>query len=123
LDMGKPVRIAELARHMAQLAPVPIRIEYSALRPGEKLHEELFGAGEVDRRPLHPLISHVEVPPLHPAHVRRLDAYAGADVLSGRLAELCRAGGSPDEPDTLLLPRHEQAVRARPFRTELSRRS
>jgi FlaA1/EpsC-like NDP-sugar epimerase len=123
LDMGKPVRIAEMARHMAQLAPVPIRIEYSALRPGEKLHEELFGAGEVDRRPLHPLISHVEVPPLHPAHVRRLDAYAGADVLSGRLAELCRAGGSPDEPDTLLLPRHEQAVRARPFRTELSRRS
>ena len=123
LDMGKPVRIAEMARHMAQLAPVPIRIEYSALRPGEKLHEELFGAGEVDRRPLHPLISHVEVPPLHPAHVRGLDAYAGADVLSGRLAELCQAGGSPDEPDTLLLPRHEQAVRARPFRTELSRRS
>jgi FlaA1/EpsC-like NDP-sugar epimerase len=123
LDMGKPVRIAEMARHMAQLAPVPIRIEYSALRPGEKLHEELFGAGEVDRRPLHPLISHVEVPPLHPAQVRRLDAYAGADVLSGRLAELCQAGGSPDQPDTLLLPRHEQAVRARPFRTELSRRS
>jgi len=120
LDMGKPVRIAEMARHMAQLAPVPIRIEYSALRPGEKLHEELFGAGEVDRRPLHPLISHVEVRPLHPAQVRGLDPYAGADVLTGRLAELCQADSAPD---ALVLPRHEQPVRARPFRTELSRRS
>ena len=32
--------------------------------PGEKLHEELFGDGELDHRPRHPLISHAPVPPL-----------------------------------------------------------
>jgi FlaA1/EpsC-like NDP-sugar epimerase len=110
LDMGKPVRIAELARQMAQLAPVPIRIEYSALRPGEKLHEELFGAGELDRRPLHPLISHVEVPPLHPAQVRSLGVYAGAEVLIDQLAELCRAGASQGNHEAPMMPRHDQAA-------------
>ena len=89
LEMGKPVRIAEVARQMAQLAPVQIRIEYSSLRKGEKLHEELFGAGEVDRRPLHPLISHVEVPPLNPARVRVLDASADPQVLIDQLKRLC----------------------------------
>ena len=34
------------------------------LRPGEKCHEVLLGADEVDNRPMHPLISHVAVPPL-----------------------------------------------------------
>jgi FlaA1/EpsC-like NDP-sugar epimerase len=34
------------------------------LRSGEKVHEELFGDGEVDTRPRHPLISHVAVQPL-----------------------------------------------------------
>jgi FlaA1/EpsC-like NDP-sugar epimerase len=32
------------------------------LRAGEKVHEELFGDGETDIRPAHPLISHVQVP-------------------------------------------------------------
>ena len=35
---------------------------YTGLKPGEKLHEELFGSGEYDLRPAHPLISHVAVP-------------------------------------------------------------
>jgi FlaA1/EpsC-like NDP-sugar epimerase len=89
LQMGEPVRIAEVARQMAQLAPVPIDIEYSSLRPGEKLHEELFGAGEVDRRPLHPLISHVQVPPLDPARVRALDCRAAPEMIIAELAALC----------------------------------
>ena len=102
LQMGEPVRIAELARQIAQLAPVPIEIEYSSLRPGEKLHEVLFGAGEIDRRPLHPLISHVQVPPLDPAEVRFLDSQARPDMLISQLAVLCQ-GGTKREP--LSLPR------------------
>jgi O-antigen biosynthesis protein WbqV len=46
LDMGDPVRIDELARQMIRLAGLQpeedIRIVYTGLRPGEKLHEELF---------------------------------------------------------------------------------
>ncbi|GAA0581546.1 nucleoside-diphosphate sugar epimerase/dehydratase [Paractinoplanes ferrugineus] len=89
LEMGEPVRIAELAKQMNQLAPKPVEITYSGLRPGEKLSEVLFGAGEVDRRPYHPLISHVGVPPLDPASVLNLDADADPVRLAADLAELC----------------------------------
>lgn len=50
LDMGDQIRIADLARHMIVLSGrVPnkdITIEYTTLREGEKLQEELFGVGE-----------------------------------------------------------------------------
>ena len=49
-DMGKPVKIADLARRMIELAGlVPdqdIQIEYTGLRPGEKLYEELLATKE-----------------------------------------------------------------------------
>jgi FlaA1/EpsC-like NDP-sugar epimerase len=89
LEMGKPVRIDEVARQLAHRARPAVDIVYTGLRPGEKLHEELFGAGERDVRPLHPLISHVSVPPLDPAKVRFLDAYASPEKLIAELARLC----------------------------------
>jgi O-antigen biosynthesis protein WbqV len=50
LDMGEPVRIVELARQMIRLAGLrperDIQIAFTGLRPGEKLHEELFHEGE-----------------------------------------------------------------------------
>ena len=50
LDMGKPVRILDLARQMIRLAgltpDVDVAIEFTGLRPGEKLHEELLHDGE-----------------------------------------------------------------------------
>ena len=46
LDMGTPVKIVDLARDMIRLWPAPttddVEIEFTGLRPGEKLHEELF---------------------------------------------------------------------------------
>lgn len=62
LDMGEPVRIADVAQQLISLSHRPIDIVYTGLRTGEKLHEELFGAEERDSRPVHPLISHVPVP-------------------------------------------------------------
>ena len=50
LDMGQPVRIVDLAVQMIKLAGLrpneDIAIEYTGLRPGEKLHEELFHFAE-----------------------------------------------------------------------------
>jgi FlaA1/EpsC-like NDP-sugar epimerase len=46
LDMGKPVRIVDLARDLIRLSgyepDVDIKIVYTGLRPGEKLYEELL---------------------------------------------------------------------------------
>jgi FlaA1/EpsC-like NDP-sugar epimerase len=66
LDMGAPVKIADVARLLICRAQRnDVEIVYTGLRAGEKLHEELFGSGEVsDYRPSHPLVSHVSVPPL-----------------------------------------------------------
>ncbi|MEI2640586.1 MAG: nucleoside-diphosphate sugar epimerase/dehydratase [Microthrixaceae bacterium] len=69
LDMGSPVKIVDVARRLASQSPRPIQIVFTGLRPGEKLHEELFGADELDARPKHPLISHTSVPPLDPTEV------------------------------------------------------
>jgi FlaA1/EpsC-like NDP-sugar epimerase len=57
LDMGEPVNINYLAEQMIRLVgkePVKdIRIEYTGLRPGEKLYEELFHASEVSMKTEH----------------------------------------------------------------------
>ena len=64
LDMGLPVRIYDVARRLAAQAEDHVEIVFTGLRKGEKLHEELFGDGELDHRPRHRLISHALVPPL-----------------------------------------------------------
>ncbi|MEQ8717525.1 MAG: nucleoside-diphosphate sugar epimerase/dehydratase [Acidimicrobiales bacterium] len=64
LDMGEPVKILDVARQLAAQADRPIEIVFTGLRPGEKMHEVLFGLGEIDQRPAHPLISHVPVEPV-----------------------------------------------------------
>jgi O-antigen biosynthesis protein WbqV len=50
LDMGKPVKIVDLARQMIRLAglrpDIDVEIRFTSLRPGEKLYEELFHGRE-----------------------------------------------------------------------------
>jgi FlaA1/EpsC-like NDP-sugar epimerase len=90
LDMGKSVRIADVARQMAEQATSPIEIVYTGIRPGEKMHEELLGTDERDSRPLHPLISHVEVAPLNPEAAHTIDALGAHSKITAELARLCR---------------------------------
>lgn len=64
LDMGRPVPIRLLAEQMVRLAGFTpyheIDICYTGLRPGEKLHEELFHADETYVQTIHPKIFQAE---------------------------------------------------------------
>ena len=56
-DMGKPVRIADLAKRMIKLSGAKnVKIKYSGLRDGEKLYEELLNDTEVTKPTHHPKI-------------------------------------------------------------------
>lgn len=72
LDMGEPVRILDVAERLrAMSGREDVEIVITGLRHGEKLHEDLIGAGESDERPLHPKISHAKAERLDPAHLDR----------------------------------------------------
>jgi FlaA1/EpsC-like NDP-sugar epimerase len=68
LDMGEPVQILELARNMIRLSgkepETEIPILFVGVRPGEKLHEELWTAGETVGPTSHPKILRAARPPI-----------------------------------------------------------
>jgi FlaA1/EpsC-like NDP-sugar epimerase len=71
LDMGAPVKIIDLAHNMIRLSgkepDVDVEIEFIGVRPGEKLHEELW-SGEEDAEPTsHPKILRCATVPVDPA--------------------------------------------------------
>lgn len=87
LKMGEPIRIAELARDLIALhglrAGIDVKIEYTGLRPGEKLHESLVAQGEQT------------VPSRHPQIIRattRVPAGIDVDALVDELVRLAAAG-------------------------------
>jgi FlaA1/EpsC-like NDP-sugar epimerase len=101
LDMGTPVQILELARNMIRLSGKEpdrdIPIEFIGVRPGEKLHEELWGIGEQALPTAHPKIMRCEVPPIDPAwlddelaELERLVAAGETLDLVAKLGELVR---------------------------------
>lgn len=112
LDMGRPVKIMDLARRMIRLAGLrpdeDIRIEIIGRRPGEKLFEELFDAEEEVREGLVPGLR-AAVPRGVPiarlrAAILRLERHAQAgdeDAVRRGLAELVpgyAAGDAEDDP-------------------------
>jgi FlaA1/EpsC-like NDP-sugar epimerase len=82
LDMGEPVKIADLARDLIRLSGLEegadIEIRYTGMRPGEKLYEEVLFGDEDVRSTEHP-------------KVLRVLAENPDNVLVGRIDELLRA--------------------------------
>jgi FlaA1/EpsC-like NDP-sugar epimerase len=68
LDMGEPVKILDVARNMIRLsgkAPeTDVPITFVGVRPGEKLHEELWTEGETVGPTSHPKILRAARPPI-----------------------------------------------------------
>lgn len=95
LDMGEPVRIVELAEKMIHLSGLSVRseknphgdiaIEFTGLRPGEKLYEELL-IGE-----------NVVVTP-HPMIMSANEDYLDWDILKSRIQSLLTAIAEDDYP-------------------------
>ncbi|NWC81500.1 polysaccharide biosynthesis protein, partial [Pseudomonas putida] len=93
LDMGEPVKIVELAEKMVHLSGFSVRspdnphgdiaIEFSGLRPGEKLYEELLIGDDVS-------------PTAHPMIMAANEDFIGWDVLRERLAMLFKAVAEDD---------------------------
>ena len=86
LDMGEPVRIADIARRLSARSPDPVDIVFTGLRPGEKLTEDLIGQDEVGDRTRHPLIRHVPVAPLSRERLDGLDPHGHGEALRRALA-------------------------------------
>ena len=93
LDMGEPVKIVELAEKMIHLSGLSVRspgnpngdiaIEFSGLRPGEKLYEELLIGDDVS-------------PTVHPMIMTANEDFLAWDVLRERLAALLKAVADDD---------------------------
>ncbi|EQM72311.1 polysaccharide biosynthesis protein [Stutzerimonas stutzeri] len=102
LDMGKPVKIAELAEKLIHLSGLSVRsekcphgdiaVEFTGLRPGEKLYEELLIGDNVS-------------PTEHPMIMRADEEYFTWDVLRGVLAKLLKAVEQDDYPQVRVLLR------------------
>ncbi|WP_409290036.1 polysaccharide biosynthesis protein [Pseudomonas sp. KCJK8927] len=93
LDMGEPVSIASLAEKMIHLSGLSVRseknpngdiaIEFTGLRPGEKLYEEL-------------LIGDNVAPTQHPMIMTANEDYLSWEQLKEQLSELCKAVADED---------------------------
>lgn len=89
LDMGKPIKIDDLAKRVIALSGRPdARIVYTGLRPGEKLTEALLSPDEVDIRPTHPLITQVPIAPIDLNALRRLVAISRDSGVYARREQL-----------------------------------
>jgi len=71
-DMGKPVKIADLAQRMIQLSGATnVEIQFTGLRPGEKLYEEVLNVEEGTKPSFHEKIRIAEIRPYDYSVVNR----------------------------------------------------
>src|SRR5215203_1770366 len=111
LEMGRPVKITDLARKMIEIMGAPnIRIRFIGLRPGEKLKEELFEEGEQRAPTQHQMVFHLISENMSPSEDPALSELVDTMVFhaksqeAGRSLELLRRAvpnfAAADLPET-----------------------
>jgi FlaA1/EpsC-like NDP-sugar epimerase len=89
LDMGEPVKIADLAReliHLSGLSEEDIKIEYTGLRPGEKLYEELLADSEHTLPTQHPKLRIAQSRAVEEAWLQQMLAWACDEAMRDDVA-------------------------------------
>jgi FlaA1/EpsC-like NDP-sugar epimerase len=85
LEMGEPVKIVDLAKDLIRLSGFSedeIRIEFTGLRPGEKLYEELLANSELTLPTRHPKLRIAQAGPTDEAWLDRLLQWVSATVMT-----------------------------------------
>jgi FlaA1/EpsC-like NDP-sugar epimerase len=83
LDMGEPVKIVDLAKDLIRLSGMQedeIKIEFTGLRPGEKLYEELLADNEHTLTTPHPKLRIARARQVDSAWLAELLAWVGASA-------------------------------------------
>jgi FlaA1/EpsC-like NDP-sugar epimerase len=110
LDMGTPVKIVDMARDLIRLSgfepDVDIKIEFTGLRPGEKLHEELITADENVLRTPHEKILKLE------------GSICDLAMLNGKIADLISCSRS-HEPNPIKARLHDIVPEYTPSQVDL----
>lgn len=73
LDMGAPVKISDVVNRLVEQLGSDVEINYTGLRPGEKLHEILASEGLERKQTSIPMISSLVVQPIDPEEVESGD--------------------------------------------------
>ena len=96
LEMGEQVKIVEMAKALIRLSGrKDIDINYTGLRPGEKLSEDMFSMNEDRRATANPLVSSVDVPTLSVDEVQSLaipDHHAASRWMRAQSAQTVPTG-------------------------------
>ena len=91
LDMGEPVPIVQLARQLIDASRKDVEIAFTGLRPGEKLHEDLFAPGEDSVVTSHSLIRGVPVVPVSSDELPELRSLRSDAQVLDVLTTVCEA--------------------------------
>jgi FlaA1/EpsC-like NDP-sugar epimerase len=133
-DMGKPIKIADLANNMIRLSGLEpgkdIKIVFTGLRPGEKLYEELLSNNEMNLPTHHRLIkiAHIDphdysdVIPKIDAFLRKLYNFSNSEVVDF-LMEMVPEYKKPDEgifPEDHLTKKVQKITSAEKLLTDIN---
>jgi FlaA1/EpsC-like NDP-sugar epimerase len=134
LDMGEPVRIADLARDLIKLSgadPAQVAVVFTGLRPGEKLFEELLATEETTKPTPHPKLRIAQAREANTAAVGQMVTWCESDRVADDaevrarlktwIPEYSPPAGVPVKPIPIAAPAGREDTKPLPLRAPRKR--